>query len=350
MANKKVVHWSRKKLFATGAQYLLAFGQNSAGKSYQAKEECVERALKGRRFFFIKRWDSHIKQSDMNSYFDDYPVAKATKGEWDGITAWQGKFYFYKYEDGHRIKSDEIGSYGALNMWQAYKSNVYVNYDLILYEEFISKDIYLDNEPDVLQKFATIIFRKRKGTVLMLGNAINRSCPYFYEWCPHALEMKMGTIDLYHMKDETSDEVIDIAVEWTDHVEGTGSMFFGKASKTINGGEWDIDIVPKLPKPLDEYENVYQMLLKYQNFAMVLNLLIDPWEGTKLLYVYPYTGSKKYDRVITDEFSDKLLTSNAFRDIPAERFIVDCIDGKRVCYSDNLTGSDFIAAVAGLDI
>ena len=41
---KKRDYWSRKALFETHADYMLVFGQNCSGKSYQAKEEAIEKA------------------------------------------------------------------------------------------------------------------------------------------------------------------------------------------------------------------------------------------------------------------------------------------------------------------
>ena len=38
---KKRDYWSRAPLFATLAQFLMVFGQNCSGKSFQAKEEAV---------------------------------------------------------------------------------------------------------------------------------------------------------------------------------------------------------------------------------------------------------------------------------------------------------------------
>ena len=73
-------YWSRKQLFDTGAEYLIAFGQNASGKSYQGKLECIDRALKGEKFFFLKRWKEDVKQAIVTHYFDDIPVKKIMQG------------------------------------------------------------------------------------------------------------------------------------------------------------------------------------------------------------------------------------------------------------------------------
>ncbi|MBO7551100.1 MAG: phage DNA encapsidation protein [Fibrobacter sp.] len=353
MKNRK--YWNRKPIFDTGAQIMMVFGQNSAGKSYQGKEsDIVDWVLQGKTFFYLRRWAEDIKENACTSYFTDMPISEYTKGEWDSVVAWHGCFYFERYnEDGERERSTVIGYYGALNLWQRYKSNVYKNCDFIVFEEFISKDIYLDNEPDLLQKFMTIVFRDRPGCrVLMLGNAISRTCPYFLEWCPNVLKQKQGTIDIYHYHDSMGEGInIDIAVEYTGYIKGTGSMTFGKSSKTILGGEWDVENRPRLPKNRDlAYEKVYELSIIYQKFTFIVELLIDKEEGTKLVFVYPSTKGRTAERVITDQFSDRLMTTRYFRDIPAERYIMECIDSGRVAYSDNITASDFEGVYKMLDL
>ena len=348
----KKIYWNRKQLFDTGAEYLMAFGQNASGKSYQGKLECIETALRGEHFFFLKRWKEDAKQTMVAHYFDDIPVNKLTNNEWEGITAWQGFFYFFRHDEkGEVVKSEIIGAYGGLNDWQRLKSFVYVDYTFILFEEFISKDVYLNDEPTTLQRLITTIVRRHKGRVLMLGNSISRTVPYFLEWTPNVIRQKQGTIEIYHMHDFSGEgEDVDIAVEYTGHIKGTGSMFFGEASKSIKAGEWSVDNYPKLPKDHIDYEKVYELAIKYQQFSFVVELLIDPEEGTKIAFVYPRTTDREIERLITDDFSDKLTTTRYFKDNRAEQHIVDCIANERVCYSDNLTATDFNSVLKLMDI
>ena len=56
MAKKQREYWSRKPIMATGADIMMIYGQNCAGKSYQVKEECIEAAMRGERFFTCAVW------------------------------------------------------------------------------------------------------------------------------------------------------------------------------------------------------------------------------------------------------------------------------------------------------
>lgn len=350
---KKRDYWDRTPLFATGADYLIVYGQNCSGKSYQAKCEAIERAMRGEKFFYLRRWQSDINQNIAAMYFADMPVRKLTNDEWDNIVAWQSYYYFERIDEdtGKRERSDPIGFYGDLNEWQRYKSIAFVNYTLIIFEEFITDGIYLGNdeysEPTILQRFVTIIARDRKIQVLMIGNTISRTVPYFMEWTPNVVKQKQGTIEIYHMHDDVGEgNEITIAVEYGGRIKGSGAMFFGQASKAIMAGEWSVSDRPKLPKDICDYEEVYELAIEYQTFAFVLKLLVDADEGTKVVFVYPYTKKRKIDRLITDKFSMDLHTSRFFWDTNPERYMKECIASNRVCYSDNLTASDFNNVIA----
>lgn len=349
---RKRQYYNRKALFDTGADYLMVFGQNCSGKSYQGKEECIQRALKGERFFFLRRWQPDLNQNLATSYFADMPVSTYTDGEWDSIVARSGEYFFQRTgEDGKTEKSDCIGYYGVLTFWQRYKSNVYLNCTFILFEEFITDGVYLNDEPLLLQRLVTTVFRDHKGQVMMIGNTISRTVPYFMEWTPNVPKQKQNTIELYHMKDAADEGVeILIACEYGGKIKGSGLMNFGEATKSIMSGEWSVTNQPRLPKEHDLYEMAYELEIKYQQFGFILQLLVDPEEGTKLLFVYPKTKHRKLERIITDEFSDNMMITRYFKDIKPELLMQDCLANKRVCYSDNLTASDFLSVYSQMDL
>lgn len=340
MAKKK--YYDISNLLSTNAQYLMLLGQRSNGKSYQAKLTVLSNAYEnGRRFVYLRRWQSDIKQRAVLAYFDDMHIDQITKGEWEGLTVRNGEFFFYRMEDDKEVKSSVIGRFCALNEAERYKSWAFVDYDYILYEEFITDKVYLVDEPRQLQQFVSTVARDRQMTVILIGNTLSRVCPYFFEWClDGTLKQKQGTIEVYHH--HVQDAVIDIAVEYCATVKSDNKMFFGQSAKQIISGEWDTTDVPKLPRKQYEYEKVYEVLLTYQKFQFVIELLIEPKAGGKLCHIYPFTGNREIYRHITNVFSD-LPNVNSKLDISIrpEQMMYDCFRMNKVCYSDNLTGSDF---------
>ena len=345
---RNIKYYDISNVLKTEAQYIILLGQRSNGKSYQAKLTVLKNAYKNKKnFVYLRRWQADIKTKAIKSYFADMPISKITNGEYSGIEAWNGDIYFTTVDDkGNTIKGQTIGKYCALNEYERYKSWAFVDYEYILFEEFITDATYLNDEPRQLQQFVSTVARHKKLTVLMIGNTLSRVCPYFNEWCLEGvLKQKIGTIDVYHHHLENS--VVDIAVEYCANSNAENKMFFGQSAKQIISGEWDTKDVPKLPRKQYEYEKVYEILIEYQAFKFVIELLVEPAYGGLICFVYPFTGNRKFNRIITDTFSDNpFITSGLDISKKPELLISNCIKSGKVCYSDNLTGSDFAHVIA----
>ena len=340
MAKKQ--YYDITNLLKTNASYLMLLGQRANGKSYQVKKTVLEAAYHhDKLFIYLRRWERDIKQDYVTEYFSDMPIKEITSGVYEGVIAYQGYIYFYNLDDDNKIiKGKTIGRYLALNLNERYKSQVFKDYDYLIYEEFITDRLYLDNEPRTLMQLVSTIFRDRKGTVFLVGNTLSRVSPYFHEWdLRHVLQQRLGTIELYHY--HVGDDTIDLAVEYCANSNKTNTMFFGQASKQIISGEWDTEDLPHLPGDQEQYECVYKVCVKYQSFNFMMNLLIDE-DGSKIVFVYPHTGKTKVDRIIQDEFSTDPMINNRLdpRHKP-EAHMMDCFRFNKVCYSDNLTGTDF---------
>ena len=343
-------YYDISEMLKTNAEYMMLLGQRSNGKSYQVKKTVLEDFyFNETKFIYLRRWKADIKQKEVSTYFDDIPIAKYTNREYNSVRAMNGFIYLCKIEDGLIVEKREMGRYCALNEYERYKSQVFMNYKNIVYEEFITDSIYLNDEPKLLQQFVSTVARLDKIRVFLIGNTLTRVCPYFHEWClENVLKQKQGTIEIYkyHMEDNVE---VKIAVEYCANTNNKNTMFFGQAAKQIVTGEWDVKEVPKLPRQLYEYEKIYEVMVVYQAFKFVLELLIEPKEGGVIIFVYPYTSNRKIQRVITDEFSDKPYISNKLDiDKKPELLMLKALRMDKVCYSDNLTGSDFSKVIEKL--
>lgn len=341
MAKKQ--YYDITNMLETQAQYMMLLGQRANGKSYQAKKTVLENAYKNNRWYvYLRRYKADIKTKAVESYFADMPISKITEGQYTGICAWNGSIYFtLEDEKGNTVKGIEIGKYCALNEYERYKSWAFVDYDYILYEEFITDNVYLTDEPRLLQQFVSTVARHNKMTVLLIGNTLSRVCPYFAEWCLEGvLKQKQGTIEIYHY--HMGETTIDIAVEYCANANFENKMFFGQTAKQIVTGEWDTTEVPKLPRHQIEYEKVYEILVEYQKFSFVIELLVEPIKGGVVCFVYPFTGTRKIYRKLTEQFSDLPNVSTRLDTKKRPEFLIsECFRLGKVCYSDNLTGSDF---------
>ena len=345
---RKGKYYDITNLLSTNAHYMMLLGERANGKSYQVKKTVLEAAYSKHKWFvYLRRYQADIRTKAVSAYFEDMPISDITNGESSGVTAFNGEIYFsYRDEDGDIKKGLRIGRYCDLNDLERYKSWAFPDFDYIVYEEFITDSIYLNDEPTLLQQFVSTVARHRKITVFLIGNTLSRVCPYFHEFClENVLKMKVGTIEVYHhhFTDAAGDNsTIDIAVEYCANANFENKMFFGHTAKQIVSGEWETHDMPKLPRRQFEYENIYEILVEYQSFKFVLSLLVEPQDGGLIVFIYPFTGSRKIERIIRQDISDNPLISGTLDPtrIPEAR-IIQCAKFKKIAYSDNLTGADF---------
>lgn len=363
MAKKRLkqIYYRLERILKYGAQYVILLGERSNGKSFAVKEKCLEEAVNdGKLFMYLRRWRADISTAQIEGYFEDMSdtIKKITDNEYDRIIAYQSRIFlgFFNTNTGKVEKGTRIGDYAYLSGETHFKSIAYPYTHNIIFEEFITNQGYLPKETNLLMSFISTVLRRRKGTVYMIGNTISRQCPYFDEWqLTHIPKMEQGSIDIYNYHTDQIDEegepvIVKIAVEFCDNHSNNSSMFFGTSSKMITTGVWDTYSKPHLPKRLETYTMLYNLLYVYQMYAWRVCLLYDEKINHLFVYVYPYT--KKIDedyyannRIVGDMLDNKIYPMWSQRigkgfNRP-ERIITELFNIKHICYSDNLTGTEF---------
>lgn len=353
----KQKYYSLKNILKENAEYNLLLGERSNGKSYAAKEYCVRRAYEnGTCFGYLRRYNMDIKASKVETYFADCPVTSITNGEYSCISVYRGKIYLSNIDENGKTKRGQIiGHTFDLAGAEHYKSLSYQNDSSItdiIFEEFVTSNGYLQNEPRELMQLVSTIARREKIQVWLIGNTVNRTCPYFYEWDLRNIpKQKQGTIEIYKQKtnqinDDGTPLIIKIAVEFCENSGKNSKMFFGKAGESITTGVWETKDYPNI-SDVENYEIIYSFLLEYQGFNFSVNLCLS---DNLFVYVYP-NSHKKYERVISKKFSTSYLKSCKLnRNIKAEQKIIELMQLNKICYSDNLTASDFNAVLLDFNI
>lgn len=334
----------------TKAQYRILLGERSNGKSYAVKEHCLLKAYeKGNEFALLRRYKQDVRESDIEAYFADMPIYSITSGEYDIISVYRGSIYFAKIaEDGKIVRGKKCGHIFYLSGNERFKSQAFPYITDIIFEEFVTNKMYLPNEPSELQHFISTIARRRLITVWLIGNTISRVCPYYVEWgLKNIPYQQQGTIDVYEFATNQIDDngkqiIVKIAVENCANSGNNSKMFFGKTGEQITSGQWETKEQPHLLRDYSEYEMLYELLFNEMNFNFVIQLLINK-DGGIVTYIYPFTKKRNIKRVVTSVFSDSPFVTKYLReDIYAERMIKECLIQGKVCFSDNLTGCDFI--------
>ncbi len=340
--------YSIKKLASTNVQYLIPYGMRGNGKSYSARDEVYERYndLENRyhgKFVYLRRWQDDIKSKEVEKYFDKKQFKKAFP-EADGLVASSNEIWTYiTLKNGRKQKVEHIGYYCALNEAERYKSWVFEDVKTIIYEEFITDKLYLDNEPAKLMHLVSTILRHELGQVILIGNTVSQINPYFEYWkiTEDVLKLKKGEIKLfsYHEIDELgNDNVVELAVEYCENINIKNNMFFGQVAKQITSGDWETQEYPKRPK--GPWETLYEVGVRYMSFYYVMQLQVNEETGSIITFVYK--TDREVERVLTEKFTpDFMSTPKLLIDRRPEALIKQCFERNKVCYLDNQTGTNF---------
>lgn len=345
-------YYSLDNMKKTNCQYRMLLGEKSNGKSYAVKSELIKDYWEnGRRFVYMRRYREDLKTVDIEAYFSDAPVEKITKGKYHRISVYQGNIYLSNYDEKNDkfIKGDCIGRAVYLSGYEHFASQAFPDTYNIVFEEFITQGLYIngESEPGQMMKMCSTILRDREGcAVYLVGNTINRVCPYFTAWgLTHTVKQKQGTIEIYkfHRQDADGNDIVTaVAVEMCESSNSSSSMFFGRTAEFIVQGKWETYEKPALPGNESDFTTIYELIFEDMGFAFILQLKVNNESGGQFIYCYPFTGKRRIQRKITQRFSDDPFITTCFNPkIKAEVTMRDLLRTKKICYSDNLTGTDF---------
>lgn len=346
MASKKPRYYSLKNILKEESAYNVILGERANGKSYEVKGHCIKDAYNnGNEFIYLRRYELEIKAVDVESYFADSPINEYTSGEYETVSVWRKGIYLANYDGDNKIvRGKRIGYCMALSASTHYKSTQYPFVKNMIFEEFVTDGLYLQNECNLLMQLVSTVFRNRKdGKVFLIGNTISRVCPYFYEWELRGIpKQKQGTIEnYYHTFDDTE---IKISVEFAEQSNIKNTMFFGKSAEQIVTGAWKSESHPHLQKEYDKYKKLYEVRYIYKDFDFIMELLRD--NKVMILFIHPNTKHRDCKRIVSNVYSpNPLVTSNLTVITNGDKIIIDLFNNQKAVYSDNLTGSDFIQII-----
>lgn len=350
MSNKKLNYVKQSKIeqLLKSCDWLLLLGARANGKSYASKNLCIKKCIdNGEKLVYLRRYDLDCKDTLCVSYFGDCPVESMTDGRYTCIDVYRKGIYLANVDhDTHKVvRGEQIGYCHALSSAEHYKSLAFPDVQYIIMEEIVSLDgRYLFNELSKLQQYVSSIFRNRKGKVIMIGNTISRLCPYYRELNLNIENAPLGSIHKYNYHNDNGDDT-RLTVYLTEPLNYNSGMFFGLSSRNITKGAYEVQEQPHLPKSVLKYKILYTVVVEYNNFKFLCQLLQDKEEANNVCwYVQPKTSEiTKNTRVVSNKFSNDPLYSNSFRNALNEnerRVFGMFLEGK-VCYSDNLTGTEF---------
>lgn len=349
----KSKYYDIKPLLSKEALYNLIIGQRANGKSYAVKKYVTEEAYFFNRLFCLCFRNDEDKKTNTEilDYFSDLPIRKITKGEYDTVVVKTKKIYLGKTDEetGKVKQGKHIGYIAALNLEEKRKSLPYQDCYNLVFEEFITRTTYLQDEVTKLQSLASTVFRLRttEGTcrVFLIGNTISPVNPYRLEWGLDRLDrQKIGTIDVYE-KPTPYGEIIKIAVERCKNSGLQQGLAINKKGQAMELGDWEAGDYPCFDrKRLGQYNILYTFVYSYMGSSFLCRALCSKHSSKE---VFIYVEKKTSDiqdntRVIGDIMSESILYTNSFTPIvERERIIFNLLKVGKIKFSDRLTGTAF---------
>ena len=251
-------YYSLNKINKKNATYNVIFGERSNGKTYATLKQVLDNYFSdGSQFAYIRRWSVDVQPKRMNNLFNaiitDGYLEKLSGGKFTAIFYRTGRFYLCTYNDkGKPIYNEEdiIGYAFSLSENEHNKANSYPRVTTIIFDEFLTNKIYLPDEFILFMNTVSTIVRQRTNVkIYMLGNTVNKYCPYFKEMgLTNILSMKQGSIDIYTY----GETKLKVAVEYADSKKKfkKNNFYFAFNNpklKMITGGAWELNIYPHAP-------------------------------------------------------------------------------------------------------
>ena len=315
MSKEKNKYWDIRNVLSIEAQYYVIFGERSNGKTYGTLEYCLKDHFdNGSEFAYIRRWDEDLvgKKGEtlFNAHIKNGVIRKLSKGKWNTILYKSRSYYFAFVDDEGEVKQDvKPFAYAfALTQQEHYKSNSYPNIKNIIFDEFLTRKVYLPDEFVTFQNLLSTLIRLRDDVkIFMLGNTVNKYCPYFKEMGLNRVKkQKEGTIDTY----EYGESGLKVVVEYAsiDVKIKKSNKFFAFSNPRLNmikNGSWEIDIYPHYPR--DIYGGIRDKDIKYSFFVVfdgeilqgdIIYKSVDIEEKprpTYFLFIHPKTTPIKDD-------------------------------------------------------
>ena len=281
----KTKYYSLKNILSRNALYNVIIGERSNGKTYAALEYGLKQYFNnGGEMAIIRRWNDDFRGKRGATVFtaleNNGVITKLSRGEWTGVYYWGGRWYFCRYTDENKLeKSEKPFCYAfSLTAQEHDKSSSYPNIQTIIFDEFLTRGMYLPDEFILFMNCLSTIIRDRDNVkIFMLGNTVNQYSPYFSEMgLEHIKSMKQGDIDLYTY----GNSGLTVAVEFSDSANKKPSnKYFAFDNPRLQmitgvGNVWELDIYPHCPCKYAPKDILYTYFIKFDGNILQCEIIM----------------------------------------------------------------------------
>lgn len=338
--------------------YYVVIGERSNGKTYSSLDQALEKnAQTGEEFAYIRRFGEDIRPKNLgnlfNAHMENHRIEEIYGGQYNQVEYKSNKFTLTRImEDGKNDPDVEpriIGRSFDLNSMEHYKSISFPRITTIIFDEFLSRMGYLTNEFMLFQNALSTIIRDRNNVkIIMLGNTVNKYCPYFSEMgLKHVNEQKQGTVDVYRYGSSGLEVIVEYCESTSKHGGKASDIYFAFDNpqlKMITTGSWEIGIYPHIPCSYKPKDVIQEFFIEFEH-ELLHGLILAPPGYHPFVFLHPKTTEIKKD---TDYVYTTQPTASPFRmqgltrqNDKLSKFIKQAIAEGRIFYATNETGEIF---------
>ena len=286
----KTEYYSLNRINKTNSLYNLIIGQRSNGKTYACLKQSLDEYVKtGKLTVYIRRYAESLTPKNIKDLFNPFTtkfgnayIEKITNGEFNHVFYRSNTFYLAYYDsekDDYTKKADFGFCYtSAINTWENCKGADKGIFKYIIFDEFMTRETYLQNEFIAFLNIVSSYIRDRDGTIIyMLGNTVSKYCPYFNEFGIKNIDkMKKGEIQIIKY-DESG---LQLAVEYCDAVSATRKVskyfaFNNPRLQMITGGEWEIPHYPHCYITINNDNLLQRLYIKFDDNILAVDIASD---------------------------------------------------------------------------
>lgn len=345
--------YSLKPILKLKCIYNMIIGERSNGKTfavldYALKKYCDSGGVE--QLGLIRRWQDDFKGKRAATMYDaivaEGKVKEYTKGEWTDIYYYASKWYLCRYEENKRIINEVPIAYAfALTSMEHDKSTSYPNITTILFDEFLTRAMYLPDEFVLFMNTLSTIIRQRDNVIIfMCANTVNKYSPYFSEMGLKNIEnMQQGKIDIYRYGDSD----LTVAVEYCSNTSREGKpsdkyfAFDNPHLQMITGGSWEIAIYNHLFKKYKPSEVIYKYYISFASTLLEAEIVCT--EDMLFTFIHNKTTELKdleedliYSTEPSGKYNHALRINKPFNKLSKSIWNMFLMD--KVCYESNEVG------------
>lgn len=277
-------YYSLDNILSKNADYNIIFGERSNGKTYAALKYGIERYIKtGEQMAYIRRWREDLRGKRAENLFANHVanglIEELTDGKFNEVFYLSNKWFlsYYDKDKNKRYPDNTPFCFGfCLSEQEHEKSSSYPNVTTIVFDEFLTRRIYLPDEFMLYMNLLSTIIRQRDNVkVFMLGNTVNKFCPYFQEMgLKNVGVMEQGTIDIYRFGEHGA----TVAVEYCDTIvkQKASNKYFcfdNQNLQMITGGKWELAVYPHLPCKYKPKDVLFVFYIKFNDAILQGNII-----------------------------------------------------------------------------